>query len=46
MAAVPDDVGFVGGVFLEGGDGLLGTALLGDTNDGIENENRKDLVSC
>lgn len=46
MAAVTDDVGLVGRVFLERGNGLLGTALLGDTNDGIENENCKDLVSC
>jgi hypothetical protein len=43
MAVVPDHVGLVGRVLLEGSNGLLGAALLGDTNDRIENENCKNL---
>lgn len=42
VATVSDDVCFVGRVFLEGGDGFLGAALLRDTDDGVEDENGED----
>ena len=44
MSIVPDDAGLIGRVFLQSSNGLLGTALLRDTNYRIENENGKDLL--
>lgn len=43
LAIVADDAGECGRVLLEGGNGLLGAALLRDTNDGVENEDGEDL---
>jgi hypothetical protein len=43
VAAIAEDVGFVGRVFLECGNGLFGAALLRNTDDGVEDENREDL---
>lgn len=43
VTTVADDVGFVGGVFLQSGDGLLGTAFLGYTDDGVEDEDCENL---
>ena len=40
---ITNDLGFVRRVFLEGSNGFFGAAFLGDTNDGIEDKNRKDL---
>jgi hypothetical protein len=45
MAAIADDIGLVGRVFLEGGNGLLGATLLRDSDNGIENEDRENLGS-
>ena len=38
------DLGLVGRVFLESGDGLLGAGFLRDSNDGIEDEDGENLV--
>lgn len=43
MTTVSHDIGFVGRVFLQSGDGLFGTAFLGDTDNGIEDQNGKNL---
>jgi hypothetical protein len=43
MTVVADHAGFVGRVFLEGRNSLFGAALLGNTDDGIENEDRENL---
>lgn len=40
---VANHLGLVRRVFLEGGDGLLGTAFLGDADDGIEDQDGQDL---
>lgn len=42
---VANNVGFVRGIFLEGCDGFFGAAFLGDTNNGVEDENGQDLIS-
>ncbi|KAK5624687.1 hypothetical protein RRF57_000402 [Xylaria bambusicola] len=41
--SVSNDTCDIGGVFLESGDGFLGTAFLRHANNGIENENSQDL---
>lgn len=40
---ITDNLGFVGRVFLERGNSLFGAALLRDTDDGIEDEDGKNL---
>lgn len=46
VAAVADDIGFVGRIFLEGSNGFFGAAFLRDSDDGVEDENREDLHEC
>jgi hypothetical protein len=41
--AVANDLGLVGRVFLESGNGLLGAGFLRDTDDRVEDENGEDL---
>lgn len=41
--AIADDFGFVGAVFLKGRDGLFGGGFLGDTDDGVEDEDGENL---
>ena len=41
--SITDNLGLVGRVFLQGGDCLFGAALLGDSDDTIENENCENL---
>jgi hypothetical protein len=38
------DLGFVSRVFLKGGDGFFGARFLGDSDDGVENEDGEDLM--
>lgn len=44
MSSIANDVGLVGRVFLQGCDSLFSAALLGDSDDTIENENCEDLL--
>ena len=45
--AVAYDLGLVGRVFLEGGDGFLGAGFLRDSDDSVEDEDGEDLdVVC
>ena len=41
--AIAEDLGFVCGVLLESSDGLFGTRLLGDTNNGVEDQDGENL---
>lgn len=43
VPTIPDDVRFVGRVFLEGGNGLLRAAFLGNSDNGIEDKNGENL---
>jgi hypothetical protein len=41
--SIADNLGLVGGVFLERSNRLFGAALLRDTDDGIEDKDCEDL---
>jgi hypothetical protein len=41
--AIAHDFGFVGRVFLEGGNGFFGARFLRYTDNGVEDENGKNL---
>jgi hypothetical protein len=45
VSTIANYVGLVGRVFLEGSNGLLSTAFLRNSDDGVKDENGENLVS-
>lgn len=41
--SIPDDLGFIGRVFVQCGDRLFGAAFLGDTDNSIQDKDRENL---